>query len=898
MVALVMLGIGSYAIIETNAHSSGITGLTQKNSSAGCSCHCSSANSATTVTLSDSLGTGTLTTAPNTTITFTATVSNSSESDGGIDIASYSGTGLTAGSGLYASSGELTHSSPKAFSGGSCSWTFTYTTGSSAGWDTLYATGNAVNGDGLNNGGTCVDKWNWSNKFVIHVVSPSKRMALGRSSITLGTVRVGRRVADSTLVTSNGAAAITISSSAMKSGAPFSSYPTGTNRSLNPGTTEMDSVIFTPTARGTFTDSLIYTTNSDTVPQQHMGIRVSGQGVQAVFGTPYGTTLAFGSLRANRTAQQTFTLTNTGDDTLFLQTPSVTGAGFSMVSGPSSLNILPNASGNVVVQFSPTARQSYSGSITFSAANGVSTPTVSLSGAGTLPQLQIASTATLGVTRVNQTLPGVVNFKNNGNDTLHLSNVSLTQASTRFTLGAYDQVVLPGASGIFHISYLPTAEKTDTATLHFISDDPADSIVSVALSASGVLPHMVVDKNHDTVSVGQIKLNATGSAIITVTNNGGIDLNLSNVSAGPAPFTLANRPTIVSAGTSSDITVNFTPTSTGNFFGTLIISGDDAANPSDTVFLVGTGINSALSINPSSVDFGAVPVNTTKYDTIVLSNTGTAAVNITKYTLTNSGTAFAVVDSSAKQVAAGGTANVIVSFHPGTATTFSGSLTLTTDDGTTPTRSITLTGRGVTGALTVTPVTVDFGTVKVSSDSLIHMGLKNSGQAALTISSVAIRGANANEFTTGTFATPKTLNAGDSSTIDVTFQPTVGGNAGAMLDFTLADNSAITIPLQGNGQTSQGAVNDATPFEFSITLTPNPAHGPVTAHVSLARASDATVEIYDAAGHQVWHESLGALSEGAHDVSLGTDDLANGSYFVRIMDSNGNAASTRLNITR
>ncbi len=176
-----LAGIGWYALRETNAHENGITGQTQKSTNAGCSCHCSSSSSSTTVTLTASSGYSPLTTEPNTTYDFTITVANSDESDGGCDISTYSGNGLTAGTGLYASNGELTHSSPKSFSGnGYCSWTFTYTTGSTAGWDTIYATGNAVNGDGSDDNGNCDDKWNWAPKFIIHIIEPTKRASLSR----------------------------------------------------------------------------------------------------------------------------------------------------------------------------------------------------------------------------------------------------------------------------------------------------------------------------------------------------------------------------------------------------------------------------------------------------------------------------------------------------------------------------------------------------------------------------------------------------------------------------------------------------------------------------------------------------------------------------------------------
>jgi hypothetical protein len=423
--------VGTYAVMETNAHQDGITGQTQKTTNAGCYCHCSSAQSTTTVMLSCSSGSSPLTTSPNTTYDFTITVANSGESDAGCDISNYLGGGLTPGTGLQKNlspqDSELTHTSPKSFDGnGFCTWSFTYTSSSTAEWDTIYATGNAVNGDGRDNG-DCTDKWNWAPKFIIHNVFPSRRASLSQNTISFGQLRVGHRAADSLSVISNGDTTITISSSAMKGGSPFSSYPTTTNRAIVTGSSEIDSAIFAPSSRGTFHDSLIFNTNSDTVPQQRMGIAVSGQGIQAIFNSTNGTSLAFGNLHVGNIATKTFSFSNTGDDTLFLQTPSISGSGFSIATGLSTFTYPPNQSGSVVVQFAPSAKQSYSGSLSFTASDGVSAPTVSLSGNGTLPQIQVSSSDNLGSIRVGQSLHGSVTFQNIGNDTLHVSNATMTQ---------------------------------------------------------------------------------------------------------------------------------------------------------------------------------------------------------------------------------------------------------------------------------------------------------------------------------------------------------------------------------------------------------------------------------------------------------------------------------------
>ena len=882
--------IGGYAIHETHAHAAGITGQTQKTTNAGCYCHCPSANSATTVSIT------TTATAFYTgqTYQFTATVSNSGEVDGGIDIATEFGSlGAITGQGLYLSNGELTHSAPKALT---ASWNFDWTAPAYETYDTIFATGNAVNGDGSNDGGNCTDKWNDAPKFIIHV--QRKRIALGRSSIAFGQIRVGHRVADSLLVTSYGDAAITVTSSGMKSGAQFSSYPTSTNRTLNPGTTEMDSAIFAPSARGTFNDSLIFTTNSDTVPQQHIGVYVSGQGIQGIFSSTNGTSLSFGKVRAGRTMQQTFAFSNSGDDTLFLNAPSISGSGFSIVSGGASATLAPNQSGNVVVQFAPAAKQTYSGNLSFTAANGVSAPTVGLSGTGTLPHIQISSYQDLGSIRVGLTLQGSVVLQNIGTDTLHVSNAGLTQPSTRFTLGSFDQVVVPGASGTIHIAYLPDSEKTDSAVLHFTTDDPSDSAVSIVVTGSGLLPHMAVAENRDTVDLGQVKVNSSATQNIAVANDGATDLNLLSVTAGPSPFSLSQSPNVVTAETMADVTVDFAPTSTGTFAGMLVITGDDPANPSDTVYLKGTGINSALTINPASVNFGPVPVSTTAIDTVTLQNTGTASLQIEGYRLSSSFGVFGITDSSSHQVNAGGSALVVVRFHPDSAESYSGMITLTTDDASAPTRTINLSGRGVKGVLTVIPSNINFGSLSVGHDTAILVSLRNTGQASVTISKVTFTGPGVAAFSDGSFSTPAVIAAGDSMLLSLSFMPTIAQGYQGMAVLTLGDGTSVTIGLQGTGVSAAVAQDQIEPSEFSISLSPNPASNAFTVHATLQRAAETQLEIFDADGRRAVLMPLGLLTEGTHTIPVSTGALASGSYFIRISSGNGDRAEAKLLIDR
>jgi len=724
--------------------------------------------------------------------------------------------------------------------------------------------------------------------------SATRRMSLSRDFVSLGQVRVGSRKRDTLNVSSTGHSSITVSSG-MKSGVQFSSYPTSLNRSITNGSTEHDSVIFTPIARGMFSDSLIFTTNSDETSEQRMAVYVSGQGVQAIFNSTNGNALAFGNLRVGRTAQQTFSFSNTGDDTLFLQTPTISDSGFSIPSGPASLTILPNQTESIVLQFAPTKRRSYSGTLRFIASNGVTVPSVTLRGQGIQATFSPGNDTVFafGYVHVGRTLERTFDFSNVGDDTLFLQTQSLAGNGFNVVPEPASLTLLPGQAGSFVVEFAPVTEQVYGETLSFTASNGV-AAPTVTLSGTGALPHMAVAQNHETVDLGQVKVNSSNTQDFAVANTGAWDLTLSSASAAPTPFSIGTWPTIVAGNTTGYVAVNFAPTATGSFSGMLVIAGDDASNPSDTIFLTGTGIESALSIDPVNVDFGMVPVASIVRDTIKLSNTGTASVAINSYTLSPLVGTFAVVNSPAAQISAGGTALVIVSFHPDAVGNFAGTLTLMTDDAGTPVRTINLSGVGVRGTLAVAS-SIDFGNVMVGHDSVIRATLKNTSPVSVTINSLTMTGS---AFSHGTFATPLLIAAGDSASLDLTFAPTIAGAASGSVRVTLGDNTLVNIALTGAGVSSADVVTGAQGNEFSLSISPNPANHIATAHISMMNASEGQLTVFDVTGHEVLSIPLGLLSQGAHDVTLPIEHLASGSYFVRITNTSGESASARLVLAR
>ncbi len=100
-----------------------------------------------------------------------------------------------------------------------------------------------------------------------------------------------------------------------------------------------------------------------------------------------------------------------------------------------------------------------------------------------------------------------------------------------------------------------------------------------------------------------------------------------------------------------------------------------------------------------------------------------------------------------------------------------------------------------TGQLSATPGSVAFGSVGVGASSKQTVIFSNAGSGSLTISQAAVSGAG---FTMTGQTLPITLSAGQTSSINVQFAPTVSGSTtGSVSVVSNAANSPTTIALSG-----------------------------------------------------------------------------------------------------
>jgi len=263
------------------------------------------------------------------------------------------------------------------------------------------------------------------------------------------------------------------------------------------------------------------------------------------------------------------------------------------------------------------------------------------------------------------------------------------------------------------------------------------------------------------------------------------------------------------------ISVNFTPASVGTLSATLQVS-DNAPGSPQTLSLSGTGLAPAPAVTliPGSLDFGTVTQGTSTPMNVTVTNGGTAALHITNVAIggANMGDFGFSDPTCGNAVPINASCIITVTFKPLAAGFRTASVALTDDAPGSP-QVINVMGNATaapSSAVAVNPSSPDFGTATQGTSTPMNVTVNNTGTAALHISSVALGGANANEFSFSDPTCNSAIPVSGSCTIALAFMPSSVGAHAATL--TLTDDA----PDSPQVLTIKGMANPAVPGQPGV----------------------------------------------------------------------------------
>jgi hypothetical protein len=267
-----------------------------------------------------------------------------------------------------------------------------------------------------------------------------------------------------------------------------------------------------------------------------------------------------------------------------------------------------------------------------------------------------------------------------------------------------------------------------------------------------------------------------------------------------------------------------------------------------------------LTVTPSSITFGSVPVGTTQTQSATLTNSGGTNLTISQAIVNGSGFAISGL-TMPLTLPAGQSVVANVSFSPPSGGTHSGSISLafvvsspghngkghggsSANATTSSTVTVPVSGAGImAGQLVATPTSVSLGNVQVGTSQTQPMTITNSGTTSITVSQASVTGTR---FSMSGLTLPLTLAAGQGQGFSVSFAPQVAGTViGSVTIASDATNPSLNIALSATAVAPGSLVSNPSSLPFgnvqtgtsqtlSVTLTNS---GGTTVNISQAAAS-------------------------------------------------------------
>ena len=203
------------------------------------------------------------------------------------------------------------------------------------------------------------------------------------------------------------------------------------------------------------------------------------------------------------------------------------------------------------------------------------------------------------------------------------------------------------------------------------------------------------------------------------------------------------------------------------------------------------------------------------------------------------------------------------------------------------------------GVLSLVPSPIAFGNVDSGKTSTMHADLRNTGNAALTLSSLALTPTGTAFSFTGGSSSTVTLQPNDSIPLDFTFAPITGGQQSATLTANFSDGTNTTFTLSGNGvlKNTGGVVsNTLAGFDLGQSY-PNPSGALMTIPYTLPQSGEIEIRILDNLGRVVYADTK-YESVGDHERDITLPQAPNGNYVYELRFGGVRIAARKMTLMR
>ncbi|MFZ4621697.1 MAG: choice-of-anchor D domain-containing protein [Bacteroidota bacterium] len=540
-----------------------------------------------------------------------------------------------------------------------------------------------------------------------------------KSSFTFGSVTVGNTRTDSLMVTNQGNIALNITSVIVSDSSQFFVSPKSAQ--IAAGEKQKFYFAFKPVLMGTQNGTVKFT--HDGIPDTNI-VSVSGFGQVPVF-TASRRVVDFGEVRIDSTRKDTIVITNTGNTSLAVT--SITSSDSEFVITPQSVILSSGSKKEFTVAFSPRRPEGYKEArFVFSHNGSPTTDTLRFSGQAVEPIFFADASVSFTSVRKGKTGTDTLTVHNNGSMPLTISSAVLE--TDTFSVAPGNAVIPKNSSAKFAVTFAPTARGHFSDRIIFTHDGRKhfDTVAVQGLSIEPLFNPHATNFHFDSVRVNRQKKDS-----VWIRNNGNTSLAISSIVSGDAQVTMTPSSLVLAAGDSSKFMITMTPAQRGTVNAKLIVTHDADSNP-DTLFADGVGVEPLFSASASSLNFGDVRVDSTKIDSIIVTNPGNMDLLMVAQRPSNQAY---IIHPETTAVFKGSSRTIYVSFTPNAQTIFPSKLKFFSTADSSP-DSVGLTGRGIAPVFALKNSLIDFGGVRIGNKRMDSVCVKNSGSAPLAIHTV------------------------------------------------------------------------------------------------------------------------------------------------------------------
>jgi hypothetical protein len=413
----------------------------------------------------------------------------------------------------------------------------------------------------------------------------SGMLSANLTTVSFGTVGVGKTTTQSVTVTNTGTSIVTVDQTAV-TGASFTTGVGTATATIAPGQGKIIQIQFAPLSPGSAAGGFTIISDASNSPLTVELIGMGGQPGLAISPASFN----FGSVQVGSTGTETITLTNSGNESVSISQASATGAGFSANGLSAGATIAAGQSTTFTAQFAPTTAGSATGSISI-ASNAPNSPlTIALSGSGSQAQIgAVPSAAAFGNVSTGNSNSQTISLTNNGTASLVISRAAVSGSGFSIT-GLSTPLTIPsGSNTTFNAVFTPSAGGSVTGSISLTSNAP-NSPFAIALSGTGVAGTQLLTFSTSSLSFGTINVGSNSDLSASLTNGGNSSVTISAVNLSGAGFTVSGVSSgeTLTAGQSVPVTVQFAPAAVGAVSGNVSLTSN-ATNSPATMGLSGAG---------------------------------------------------------------------------------------------------------------------------------------------------------------------------------------------------------------------------------------------------------------------------------------------------------------------